>query len=284
MCIAFWLLEAHPEYKLLLALNRDEFHSRPTLPAHRWTDQPQIIGGRDGKEGGTWLAISESGRLAFVTNYREPGKEKSGALSRGRLPTLFLECSLSPTDYLEGVAARAGDYNGFNLIVADTNTGEMAYLSNRPRGQPIVVKQVSPGLHCLSNANLDSPWPKALRGKEKIEALLSQFPDQVIPEDRLIAEVLTDSARAPISSLPKTGLSEAEEHAVSPIFVYRENPPYGTRSMAIVAVQKNGQTNFYEKYLEDGVWKDHNLSFSSTTTAENLRPEGQVQRNSSNGT
>jgi len=148
-----------------------------------------------------------------------------------------------------------------------------------------VALQVSPGLHCLSNANLDSPWPKALRGKEKIEALLTQFPDQVIPEDRLIAEVLTDSARAPVASLPKTGLSEAEEHTVSPIFVYRENPPYGTRSMAVIAVQKNGQTTFYEKYLEDGVWKDHklNLSLSSTTTVENIRPEEQFQLNSSNG-
>lgn len=261
MCIAFWLLDAHPEYKLLLALNRDEFHARPTLPAHRWTDQPQIIGGRDGKEGGTWLAISESGRVAFVTNFREPQNDQPGAVSRGQLPTLFLRSSKSPTEYLEEVAARAGDYNGFNLVVADTNTGEMAYLSNRPRGQPIQVKQVSPGLHCLSNANLDSPWPKVLRGKEKIEAMLSQYPGQVIPEDRIIDEVLTDSTRAPISSLPKTGLSEEAEHTLSPIFVYRGPPPYGTRSMAVVAVHKTGYTSFYEKYLEDGVWKDHKLSF-----------------------
>lgn len=104
--------------------------------------QPQIIGGRDGKEGGTWLAISESGRVAFVTNFREPQNDQPGAVSRGQLPTLFLRSSKSPTEYLEEVAARAGDYNGFNLVVADTNTGEMAYLSNRPRGQPIQVKQV----------------------------------------------------------------------------------------------------------------------------------------------
>jgi len=144
--------------------------------------------------------------------------------------------------------------------------------------------QVSPGLHCLSNANLDSPWPKALRGKEKIEALMSQFPDRVIPEDRLVTEVLIDSTRAPVSSLPKTGLSEAAEHVLSPIFVYRENPPYGTRSMAVVAVPKTGQTTFYEKYLEDGVWKDHKLSFFPTTTVENSRPEAHVQHNPSNGT
>lgn len=146
--------------------------------------------------------------------------------------------------------------------------------------------QVSPGFHCLSNANLDSPWPKALRGKEKIEALLSQFPDQVVPEDRLVDEVLSDSTRAAFSSLPKTGLSEAGEHIVSPIFVCTEAPPYGepygTRSMAVVAVLKTGQITFYEKYLEDGVWKDHKLSLSPTTP-ENCRPEVHVELISSNG-
>lgn len=104
--------------------------------------QPEIIGGRDGQEGGTWLAISESGRLAFVTNFREPGKDIPGAVSRGQLPTLFLESSKSPTAYLEEVAARADKYNGFNLVVADLRTKEMACLSNRPCGQPIEVKQV----------------------------------------------------------------------------------------------------------------------------------------------
>lgn len=143
--------------------------------------QPQIIGGRDGKGGGTWLAISESGRLAFLTNFREPGKERPGAVSRGQLPTLFLQSSLCPTDYLEGVAARAGDFNGFNLIVADTNTGEMAYLSNRPLGQPIAVKQVrclndvtpfslmnydsGPGLGLLLRPN---PNPKPCRIRTKM--------------------------------------------------------------------------------------------------------------------
>lgn len=103
---------------------------------------------------------------------------------------------------------------------------------------------------------------------------MSQFPDEVIPEDRVVAEVLSDSTRAPISSLPKTGLSEAEEHVVSPIFVYKESPPYGTRSMAVVAVHKTGQTTFYEKYLEDGVWKDHKLSFSDTLPEVHVRLNG----------
>ena len=118
-----------------------------------------------------------------------------------------------------------------------------------------------PGLHGLSNANLDTPWPKVLRGKEKIQALLSQYPGQVIPEDHLIDEVLADSTSAEISRLPKTGMSEEMEHILSSIFVQWESRQYGTRSMAVVAVHKTGQITFYDKYLEDGVWKDHKLSF-----------------------
>jgi uncharacterized protein with NRDE domain len=36
----------------------------------------------------------------------------------------------------------------------------MVYLSNRPEGEPVVIQEVSPGLHVLSNAKLDSPWHK----------------------------------------------------------------------------------------------------------------------------
>lgn len=105
-------------------------------------EQPHIIGGRDGVEGGTWLAISESGRLAFVTNFRELNPNHEGAVSRGELPTSFLQSSKPPHEYLEEIAARAGDYNGFNLIVADVMAGDMAYLTNRPHDEPIEVKKV----------------------------------------------------------------------------------------------------------------------------------------------
>lgn len=32
---------------------------------------PELIGGRDVVNGGTWLAVTRTGRFAFVTNFRE---------------------------------------------------------------------------------------------------------------------------------------------------------------------------------------------------------------------
>jgi uncharacterized protein with NRDE domain len=87
---------------------------------------------------------------------------------------------------------------------------------------------------------------------------VSVYPGQEIPEERLVDEVLTDLTRAAISCLPGTGLAEEEEHALGSIFVQWENPPFGTRSMA---VHRTGKASFYEKYFEDGIWKDHELSF-----------------------
>ena len=54
----------------------------------------------------------------------------------------------------------AHQYNGFNLIAADISSKTMFYVSNRPKGEPSLMQEVSPGIHVLSNAKLDSPWHK----------------------------------------------------------------------------------------------------------------------------
>lgn len=97
---------------------------------------------------------------------------------------------------------------------------------------------------------------------------MSVYPGQEIPEECLVDEVLTDPTRAAISCLPGTGLAEEEEHALGSIFIEWENPPFGTRSMAVVAVHRTGKATFYEKYLEDGIWKDHELFFFAPLALE----------------
>lgn len=155
MCIAAFIWQAHPLYPLLLLQNRDEYHNRPTEPV-AWWDGSEILGGRDAVAGGTWLACSRTGRVAFITNVLElhPFPE---AKSRGELPVLFLESTKSPKEFAEGLVKDAHQYNGFNLILADISSKSMVYLSNRPEGEPVVIQEVSPGLHVLSNAKLDSP-------------------------------------------------------------------------------------------------------------------------------
>lgn len=62
--------------------------------------------------------------------------------------------------FAEEVVREAHLYNGFNLIVADINSKNMIYVTNRPKQDTTFIKQVSPGIHVLTNANLDTPWPK----------------------------------------------------------------------------------------------------------------------------
>ncbi len=96
--------DVHPEYRLILAANRDEFYDRPALPMAFWEDHPDILAGRDLKGGGTWLGISRSGRFSAITNYREPGGPKPDAPSRGHLVSAFLSGDSSSQTYFEGVS------------------------------------------------------------------------------------------------------------------------------------------------------------------------------------
>jgi len=164
MCIAAWAWECHPAHRLLLLFNRDEYLSRPTQPAQWWAageDGKEILGGRDELGGGTWMGCTRDGKLAFLTNVREPDSI-IGAKTRGQLPVRFLQGSHSPLEYATEIAKEADQYNGFNLILADVNSGTMVYISNRPGGDP-VIQTVAPGLHVLSNGAIDSPWPKVRR-------------------------------------------------------------------------------------------------------------------------
>eukprot|EP00249_Psilotum_nudum_P011244 c23049_g1_i1 orf=127-939(+) len=264
MCVAFWSWLCHPVYRFVLALNRDELHSRTTLCVHWWDGEEEILGGRDCIEGGTWLACTKLGRIAFVTNFREHhDQEKHECISRGHLTTGFLKSSLTPMEYAQGVSLEMHKYNGFNLIVADLCSGKMVYVSNRPKNASKPVQEIVPGLHGLSNASLDTPWPKVLRGRQKLEAVLADAGEDEILIKRIIEEILEDDMKAEISDLPNTGYSLDQEYNASSIFVnfQADKDQFGTRSMVVLAVQKNGQFTFFERYLEDGCWKERQISF-----------------------
>ncbi|KAL4650405.1 hypothetical protein ACB092_01G085700 [Castanea dentata] len=169
MCIAAFAWQAHPLYPFLLLQNRDEYHNRPTEPL-AWWEGCEILGGRDEVAGGTWLACSRGGRVAFITNVLELHALPE-AKSRGDLPVLFLESTKTPKEFAAELIKEAHQYNGFNLIVADISSKTMFYVSNRPKGEPTLMQEVSPGIHVLSNAKLDSPWHKGPYGTRSTAAL-----------------------------------------------------------------------------------------------------------------
>ncbi|KAK9286792.1 hypothetical protein L1049_015197 [Liquidambar formosana] len=260
MCIAVFLWQAHPLYPFLLLLNRDEYHDRPTKPLS-WWEGGEILGGRDGLAGGTWLASTKDGRLAFLTNVRELDSIPQ-AKSRGDLPVRFLESKKNPTEFAEEVMKEADQYNGFNLILTDISSKTMIYITNRPKEEKVSVVEVSPGIHVLSNARLDSPWPKAQRLGHNFEEQLDKYGEGELPIKDLVEKLMMDTIKDEDSMLPHFYPPELER-CLSSIFVEADRPlgHYGTRSTSAVSVETNGKVSFYERYLEEKTWKEHTLTY-----------------------
>lgn len=260
MCIAVFIWKAHPLYPFLLLLNRDEYHSRPTKPL-AWWEGDKILGGRDELGGGTWLGCSRDGKIAFITNVREL-QSLPQAKSRGDLPVRFLEGTKSPRKFAEEIAKEANLYNGFNLILVDVRSESMMYVTNRPKEESALITEVSAGIHVLSNAKLDSPWPKAERLRHGFEDLLTLYDDRDIPVDVMVENLMRNTVKDDVSKLPNIFPPEREYH-LSSIFVDTENPlgHYGTRSTSAIHVKACGDISFHERYLDDQLWRQHSVTY-----------------------
>jgi len=153
MCLIIIAIDIHPQYPLVIAANRDEYYHRPTAPLAFWDDMPDVLAGRDLAGGGTWLGISRTGRLAAVTNYRDPAHQDPEARSRGLLITHFLAGSIPADVYFKNLIDAGENYNGFNLVAGDM--GRLWWMSNISKE----IKKLTPGISGISNRLLDTPWP-----------------------------------------------------------------------------------------------------------------------------
>ncbi|HET7308385.1 MAG TPA: NRDE family protein [Gammaproteobacteria bacterium] len=236
MCLIAIAWETDARWPLILVGNRDEFHARPTDPAGFWRDALDVIGGRDLTAGGSWFGVSAAGRFAAVTNYRERLDPPTDARSRGHLVGDFLRGRETPEAFMAEVAAEADRYAGFNLFVGDRDT--LMYYSNRdglPRALP-------PGRYALSNATLDTPWPKVERMRVAFTNELDARPD---PDPEALLTLLDDREPAPQAELPTTGLEPERERLVSAPFVV--SPTYGTRASSVLLMADSGKTVFVER-------------------------------------
>lgn len=238
MCLIFLSLNNHPTYKLIVAANRDEFYQRKTAAADYWSDHPTILGGRDLEASGTWMAMNKNGRVAMVTNYRDLKNLKQKAPSRGALVADFLLADQSPQDYLQAIEPNAPDYNGFNLLVGSIN--ELYYLSNYKKG----IEKLSNGIHGLSNALLDTPWPKVAKGKEYFAKLISH--KQLHPD--MLFDMLYNEDRAADNVLPDTGVGIERERMLSSMFI--KSPGYGTRCSTVMLVSHDNQIQYQERVYD----------------------------------
>lgn len=242
MCLIALAWRAHPRYSLVLAANRDEFHDRPSAALAEWPDAPGLYGGRDLRAGGSWLALAANGRLAAVTNVREPDLS-AGQRSRGALVSQYLCSRDSATAAAEGLMAEAARYGAFNLLLFDGQA--LSYASNRPqpRWQP-----VTPGVHGLSNATLDTPWPKTLR----LQTAMARWSAAGDDDAETLFAALADAEAPADAELPDTGVGLARERLLAPPFI--RGPVYGTRASALLRIAEDGHWQFEERrFAADGL-------------------------------
>lgn len=232
MClIVFAWRPGHPQ-PLVVAANRDEFYARPTQPLSHWADAPGVYAGRDLEAGGTWLGVGPAGRFAALTNIRDPD-QPLGQRSRGELVSGFLTGTQPIEAYLDQVASRASEYSGFNLLLSDGQ--QLAYLSAREA----TPRLLDTGVYGLSNAGLDTPWPKLLKARAALQAKLHE------PQPEALLTLLADSQQAAESELPETGVGMATERLLSSVFIASQS--YGTRASTVLLVSADGSRQLVER-------------------------------------
>jgi uncharacterized protein with NRDE domain len=233
MCLILLVWQVHPEFPCVLAANRDEFHERPTRSASWWTDHAGILAGRDLTAGGTWLGVTRGGRFAALTNFRDPGAQRTDAPSRGALVTDVLDSNESVADCLSYLREVGPKYNGFNMIFSDGRRLGI-FESVRRDG-----RELGPGIFGLSNHLLDTPWPKVQNAKSQLASALTDMRDETA-----LMRMLRDDRQAPDAELPQTGISLEWERLLSSAFVRADE--YGTRCSTVFRIDRAGRALFDE--------------------------------------
>ena len=254
MCLILFAYRYHPQYPLIIAANRDEYYARPTAPADWWPEHPDLLGGKDLQAGGTWLGITRSGRFAAVTNVREQLKATGRELSRGQLPRDFLLADDSNEQFGQRLIQSRADYRGYNLIFGQPD--RLYYYSNRSSGnRDSGPSRLEAGIYGLSNAALDSPWPKVEVGKQQLTALLRR-PQLAVSA---LFELLSATQIAADHQLPDTGVSLEWERRLSAIRI--TGPDYGTRTATLLLIDTQGQVNFFEQQVAPQPSAPNHFSF-----------------------
>jgi len=236
VCLILFAYNYHPDYRLILTANRDEFYQRPTRPMQYWAEQPQLLAGQDLEQGGTWLGLTRTGRFSALTNHRNGLIKPRGISSRGQLPLQFLLGEMSCQSFIRDT--ETGRFDGFNQLIDDG--GQLCYLSNRsPALQP-----VPHGIHGISNAVFDTPWPKLVAAKAAFKACIDS---ERLSADNLIS-VMQDPTTYHDDLLPQTGISIELERLLSARLIRSER--YGTRATTAVLIRHSGETLVVEQNFD----------------------------------
>ena len=224
MCIVAFAWHVLDDMPLCLISNRDEFYHRPSAVLHRW-DNSSIIAGQDLQSGGAWMGVTESGRWAIVTNFRNGRDKNQYSTSRGHLIQSFLESDLAPIRFAQQLEQQQQDYAGFNLFVGDRE--QAVYMSNRGEAPQVLAN----GVYVVSNGLMSEDWEKTKHLRKRFtQEFLPMLQQSTITESDLqysVWDILEDERKIIPDLLPDTGISVEMEELLSSTFI--QSPIYGTR-------------------------------------------------------
>lgn len=235
MCLIAFRWQPDSPVPLIIAANRDEFYERPTAPLAWWAGA-RLLAGQDLRAGGAWMGVTPGGRVAAITNFRDPTQSKPDRASRGQIPVRFLEGADSGAAFLKGLQSESTRYNPFNLLLFD-GANLLGYESHWDR-----TLLCTPGTHAVSNGDFDEPWPKVERVKA---GLASRWDD-----DEALLALLRDAQPCEDARLPQTGVPIEWERALSPAFV--RTPTYGTRASTILRLGQGKAAILEQRFSREG--------------------------------
>lgn len=231
MCLISFAYEVHPQYRLIVVANRDEFYNRPTAAANWWTTDPNILGGKDLKGQGTWMGFNKNGRFATLTNYRDGFNEKKDAPSRGDLVKDFLLSQNDTSSHLNQITETANLYNGYNLLTFDGQN--LGYFSNQIE-KPLLLEK---GIYGLSNSTLNTHWPKVDKAVSGLEHLVKQPKFSI---DNAF-QMMQNRKRPADAQLPNTNIPIKWERLLSSMYI--ESEAYGTRCTTVFTLDLQNVEN-----------------------------------------
>jgi uncharacterized protein with NRDE domain len=247
MCLILVAWQSHPDFPLVIAANRDEFYARRTRPAAWWGQAVSLLAGRDEESGGTWLGINRRGRVAMLTNVRAPLERNPHAPSRGLLVLSALQSPGPLAQWVLENGRGAQSFNGYNLLVGEPLPvpsrgidAQLVYTSNRNQDAAEAPRALAPGIYGVSNALLDTPWPKVTRA---VGAFACQIANRV--DSEVLLRLMANRELARDSELPNTGVPLDWERALSAIQIRAKG--YGTRATTVITVRRDGTVHFVER-------------------------------------
>lgn len=221
MCTLAIYFRVAPEWPVIIAANRDEFLDRPALDPTVLNDDPHVVGGKDLRAGGTWLGLSENGLVCGLLNRPVVNGGNPRARSRGLLCLDALRCATAADAARFAAAENGANYNPFNLLIAARDAAFVAY----NRNNEIELVELTPGLHMLSNQNVDDfECPKISRSYGRFTELgaRADFRRDPIAMRAELARLLADHSS---EVDPRTGRT-------SSLCLHLDN--YGTRSSSMI--------------------------------------------------